>query len=817
MSPQSEDNRPDPDFLLSRIEEDERKQGRGRLKIFFGSSAGVGKTYAMLQEAHRKASEGVDVLIGLVETHGRPETIQLLEGLPILSRRKVSHRGVTLEEFDLDGAIARKPAILLLDELAHTNAPGSRHPKRWQDVHEILNCGIDVYTTLNVQHLESLNDVVESVTGIPVREMVPDLVFDEADNVVLVDTPPDELLRRLKDGKVYIAPGANERVVQNFFKKTNLLSLRELALRRTADYVDADTDDHLRREGVNIPNTAGDRIMVCLGADNFAAKLVRTGKRLSAALKSPWLAVYVETPKAAQSALRKREYMQQIFRAAERNGAEVVTLQANQIGDELLDYARTRGVTKIIIGKSVLPWWQRLFKRNLAEFVIGHSGEIDVYVVTTPATITAQLAKQKQVQKSAFPGEHYIYGLALLGFCTLFGEKSRGLISPDDMIMVYILGAMLAASYLNRGAGLFYAALAPAFFNYFFVEPTWTLDVYDHAYWLTFIVMLLVGLVISSQAARLREQITLARQRERETQLFYSFNKRLSVLSDHGAMTSLLRDTVGKVLNADISIWLSDQQFKITKTEGAADADDLKEQTVAQWTFQHQQPAGLGTDTMPGAGRYYLPLRGAEAPVGVVGAMPASNSDGLFLPDQLATLETLVDLYAAARDRLKADQRAEETRLLIEKEKLRNLLLSSVSHDLRSPLSAISGAAQTLQQERPQDEMLGSIARESSRLGRIINNLLDITRIEGGEIKLNIQPYYPPEIIGSAVEAVAERLKEHLLSYNMPDQIPLVRMDGLLISQLVQNLLENAAVHTPAGTELMITAVKAGRILSGAI
>lgn len=801
--------RPDPAQLLTQIEEDEQREKRGKLKIFFGSSAGVGKTYAMLQEAQRKKAEGIDVVAGIIETHQRPETKQLLEGLVQLPQLEIDHRGVKVSEFDLDAALKRKPAILLVDELAHTNAPGCRHPKRWQDVEELLKAGIDVYTTINVQHLESLNDVVESITGIPVREMVPDSMFDDATDVVLVDTPPDELLTRLREGKVYIAPGANERAIQNFFKKTNLLSLRELALRRTADYVDVDTDTQRRREGLSTPNLAGDRVMVCIGPDKFASKLVRTGKRLAAALKAPWVAVYVETPDAENQNPRIRQHIQQVLQSAEKNGADVITLQGARVGEEIIDYAHSKGVTKIIIGKSIRSFWNRIFRGNLAEFVIAGSGDVDVYVVTTPApALLTQSFNQKR--SITFPVinlriSDYIFALVIVAIATGAGHFLQPLLSNSDIIMVYLVGAVTAAAWLGRWPAMLYSLLSVTCFNYFFTEPKFTFNVYDSSYWLTFAVMFFAGFVISSQAAKLREQMLFSRRRERETQLFYSLTKQLSVARDEKSMARDLEDCVSEALQAQTNIWYPDERGSLKMHVGSVVADQLKEETVAQWCFDHQEPAGLGTNTIPSAMHLYLPIIGTRSVLGVLGVLPQSGREA-FLPDQIIMLKTFAGLLASALERLQASEMAEKTHLLVEKEKLRNTLLSSVSHDLKSPLSAITGAAEALLGETPKNALLKSIRQEATRLTKIINNLLDMTRIEGGQIQLNMQPYYPAEIIGTAVDACRETMKKHTLSLHVKDNLPLVKMDGLLMGQLIQNLLENAVIHTPVGTTVDISA-----------
>jgi two-component system sensor histidine kinase KdpD len=797
--------RPDPAVLLSQIEADEKRQLRGRLKIFFGSSAGTGKTYAMLQEAHRRLKEGLDVVAGIVETHDRHETKQLLEGLPVLPLQDIDHRGVKLKEFDLDGALKRKPAILLVDELAHTNAAGCRHLKRWQDVEELLVAGIDVYTTLNVQHLESLNDVVGSITGIAVREMVPDSIFDEADDIIFVDTPPDELLNRLREGKVYIAPGANERAIQNFFRKTNLQSLRELALRRTADYVDADTDDQRRREGLSTPNIAGDRIMVCIGPDMFASKLVRTGKRLAAALKSPWDAVYVETPQSSSQDPRLRHHIQHVMASAERNGADVVSLQGARIGDELLNYARNKGITKILIGKSVAPAWRALLGKGLPEYILSQSGDIDVYVVTTPAALSASFNKKRKLSlKPTWWKEYLVAALSSAGV-TVLGFASFSFLKTIDMAMLYLVGVMCISAWLGRGPSLLYSVLSIAAFDFFFVHPQFTFAISDFSYTLTFLVMFVTSIVISTLATKLRDQMLLSRRREHETQMFYGLTKELTATRTREDMSEALIRRLTETARVAVSIWYPDGKGYLNMAYGEVTGDHFKEETVVKWCFDNGQAAGAGTDTMPSAARYYLPIRGTNMTLGVVGVKPEGE---LLLPDQTLMIETFVDLLGSALERSETAESAEKAKMLAEREKMRNILLSSVSHDLRSPLSVITGAADTLLQNASMadNQLLKSIRQEASRLTRVVSNLLDITRIEGGQIRLNMHPYFPAEIIGSAVESCKEVLKHHKLVLNVPEQLPYVKMDGLLMSQVIQNLLENAANHTPQGTAVTVEA-----------
>ena len=800
-------NRLNADELLKLVEADSRARQRGRLKIFFGSSAGVGKTYAMLTEAQRRRAEGVDIVIGNIVTHGRLETVALAQNLPTIPLREEDYKGILISEFDLDAALLRQPAVILIDEFAHTNAPGSRHPKRWQDVEELLDAGIDVYTTLNVQHLESLNDIVESITGVAVREVVPDLMFDNADDVVLVDVPLDELLQRLQDGKVYIAPGANERAVQNFFKKTNLLSLRELALRRTAEYVDADTDDERRREGLQTPNAVGDRLLVCIGPDKLAAKLVRTARRLAAALKAPWTAVYVEPPHAQQNS-RMREHVQQILASAERNGAHIVSMPSDRIGDELLVYSAPHGITKLIIGKPVRPLWQEWLRPNLVNHIIRHSGDMDVYVVTGPAGPLSPALQRKLSPKWSL--QKYIKAAILSALITAIAFFVQPLFTKIDVAMLYLMGSVLAAVLYGRGASFLYILITVASFNFFFVEPIFSFTMYEPSYWFSILVMALTSLMISFQAARLRDQAELSRKRERKTQIFYHLTRMLAATRGWQPICDLVIKHAAEAVGVKVAIWLP-IKGNLSHYAGQIQGDTAKEEMAARWSFEHTQTAGMGTNTLPSAHGFYVPIVGHEGALGVLTAFVAPPENALR-GSEIETLNTMASLLASALEREAAEVAAEHTRAANEQERMRNLMLSSISHDLRTPLAAIGGAAETLAL-RPEIagevsniKLVNAIGAETSRLSRIVNNLLDVTRFEEGNFKLNLEPYFLPEIIGSALTGCRDLLAHHHIKTDVPDDLPLIPMDGVLMNQVFTNLFENVVRHTPADSKVAITA-----------
>lgn len=806
------DRRPDPDTLLGVVQEEEAKSHRGRLKIFFGGCAGTGKTYAMLTAAQEQMREEVDVLAGIVETHGRSETQKLLQGIPIMPMVEVTHKGITLREFNLDAAKVRKPAIILMDELAHTNAPGSRHPKRWQDVEELLTAGIDVYTTLNVQHLESLSDLVAGVTGVRVKETVPDSVFDTADDITLVDIPTDELLKRLREGKVYIADMAKTRAAENFFKKNNIIALRELALRRTAERVDAQMDAYNVREGIRESLPVADKVMVCVGPDQLSAKLIRTAKRMAVSLKASWVAVYVENIRHYHLSEEGRAAVESVMRMAERMGAKTVMLQGSNAVDEIIAYARESGITKIILGKPHKSRWRDLIYGSLADKIIRKSGAIDVYVVTgDPASDTLFTARN-----SLFEFKPDLYGLSLLAvaLCTGAGVALRSLLTPIDQAMIYLAGVVPVAARLGRGPSLLYSLTSVAAFNFFFVEPIYSFSAYDHSYWMTFCVMLVTSLMITAQASQLRLQAMISRRREHHTQTLYTLTRTLASTRGHQAISEVVTRHIEEVFNAQVTLWVPDPGGHLSPMVGALpEVDYVKEMAVLQWCFDNQRPAGRDTATMPSAIGLYLPLATISGILGVIGIFPKSERKHFSL-EEISSLETIESLLASAIERANNAEMAEKSKIEAESEKLRSILLSTVSHDLRTPLASITGAASSIAQDRgklPMEtirELGRSIHQEADRLSRIVTNLLDVTSLESGTVKLNVQPYFIEELIGSALTRLETTLADHVVTTSSESALPMVMVDGVLIEQVLINLLENAAKYTAAGSLIAISAAR---------
>jgi two-component system sensor histidine kinase KdpD len=806
-----EEQRPDPEKLLDRMRRETERGREGQLKIFFGAAPGVGKTYAMLEAAQRKRAEGLDVIAGLVETHGRKETETLLEGLETLPRRDVEYRGTVLKEFDLDSALTRKPSIVLVDELAHTNAPGSRHKKRWQDVYELLGAGINVYTTLNVQHVESLNDVVTQITGIGVRETVPDFLLDRADEIELVDLPPDDLLRRLSEGKVYV-PELAAQARQNFFRKGNLLALRELALRRTAQRVDEQMQSYREVKGVRDVWPVAERILVSVGPNPRSIRLIRAAKRMADGLRAEWIAAYVEAPhkvKPSESDLRQ---LAEHMRLAESLGAETVTLSGPRASEEILSYSRDRNITKIIVGKPTHPKWKdKLFGSMLDEMVRG-SGDIDVYVITgdagelPPKPVPG--AKQRKTREQGWR-----LSLVTVGVVTGIAELMSPYVALADLAMVYLLGAVFVATRAGKVTSGFAALLSVLAFDFFFVPPRYTFNVSSPGYLITFIVMFAVALIISRLTLKIRDQANAARQRERRTAALYSLSKRLVHERGIERLSAIAVKHISELFQSHITILVPDDRGSLRGPLSSlvTFALDQKELSVAQWTFNHHQRAGLGTDTLSGAKALYLPLMASSRTVGVMGVMPV-HASSFFDAEQVHALESFANQIAMAIDRAMLSQEAQQALLKAETETLRNTLLSSVSHDLRTPLAAITGAVTTLLQKdvtltaTERQELMQTVYEEAEHLNRIIRNVLDMTRLEAGAIKVRKEWQPVEQVVGAVLNRLTERLKDRPVKTRLPEDLPLVSFDSLLIEQVLMNLLDNIIRYTPEGTPVELAA-----------
>jgi two-component system sensor histidine kinase KdpD len=638
-------DRPDPDALLALAKAEEERERRGKLKVFFGATAGVGKTYAMLEAAQELKRRGVDVVVGWVDTHGRKETEALLEGLEVLPPREIEHRGIRLREFDLDGALARRPVVILVDELAHTNAPGSRHARRWQDVEELLSAGLDVYTAVNVQHLESLNDLVGQITGVVVRETVPDSVLEKADQVELVDLPPEDLLERLQEGKVYVAEQA-QKALQSFFRPGNLIALREMALRKTADRVESQMQRYRELHGITEPWPVAERLLVAVSSGPGSARLVRAARRLADRLRAEWLVVYVETPAEVRLGEADRDRIWQTLRLAEKLGAETTVLSGERPADAILQYARRRNVSKIVVGKPAHPRWKDVLFGSVRDELVRGSGDIDIYVIsgeegggfTAPAPV-----------RRSSPRRAYLWSLGAVALTSGICALLFGRLEPTNLVMIYLLGVVAAAAWLGRGPAILAAVLSVAAFDFFFVQPYLTFAVSDTQYLLTFAVMLITGLVISTLTARLRQQAEAAGEREARTAALYAMSRDLAAAADETEILQAAARHIKEVFLSQVLLLRPDAEGRVVERAGESVTYNLdqREQAVAQWVYDHGRMAGKTTDTLPAAKGLYLPLRTSRGTVGVLGVHPA-DPRMLVTPDRLHLLEAFANQIALA-------------------------------------------------------------------------------------------------------------------------------------------------------------------------
>ncbi len=804
----AEPERPDPDVLLARLRQHEARAARGRLRIYFGASAGVGKTYAMLLAARQRMAEGGEVLAGVVETHGRSDTAALLQGLPMLPPARLDHRGRRLVEFDLDGALARGLGLVLVDELAHANVPGSRHPKRWQDVEELLAAGIDVWSTLNVQHLESLNDVVGGITGIAVQETLPDTFFDSADEVVLVDTPADELIQRLAAGKVYL-PAQAERAAKHFFRKGNLMALRELALRRTAARVEDDVQAWRSDRAIGRVWKTEDGILCCIGPRPGAEHVVRSAARLAQQLAVTWHAVLVETPAVQRLDGPRREAILQAVKLAESLGARTAVLPAQGIAQALVSHARAHNLPKLIMGQSQAPRW--LPRRSLGQALATLAPEMDRVEVGQPGAARPQpvprplAADQAGATGAQWPG--YAQAAAACAGTTLLAHGLVPYFDLANIVMVFLLGVVGVAVWLGRGPAVLAAFLNVAAFDFFFVPPRLSFAVADVQYLLTFAVMLVVGLVTGQLTAGLRFEAQVARSRETRSRALFEAARDLSNILTVEHAVEVAQAVIAREFQARAAIFVLDADEHLR--EPAAPAAGLDRGT-AQWTLDRQEPAGLGTHTLAGSAWLYLPLKAPMRSRGVLAVQPA-DPRLLLVPEQRQHLETFAALTAMALERVHYIDVAQHATVQMESERLRNSLLSTMSHDLRTPLAALLGLADTLALSQPplspaQHTLAEAMAEKTRRMTGMVTNLLDMARIQSGEVRLRLEWQSLEEIIGSAIKSTQAALGTRRIGVRIDPALPLVECDAVLIERVVANLLENAGKYTPADSPVEIVA-----------
>jgi len=812
------DERPDPDRLLAQVQAEEARARRGRLRVFFGASAGVGKTYAMLEAALAARAAGTDVVVGYVEPHGRVETERLLEALECLPTQSVRYRGMVREEFDLDAALRRRPEILLVDELAHSNLidghPPPRHAKRWQDINELCDAGINVWTTLNIQHLESLNDLVAQITGSRQRETIPDRVLDEADEIELIDLPPDDLLQRLRQGKVYVSEQVAT-AVERFFRKPNLIALRELALRRTADRVDAAAREQGLPGGLQSrAYLARDRLLVAVGPDAQAAQLVRTGKRLADAMDAEWTAVYVETPALQRLSAADRDRRIDILRLAESLGAGTVTLDGPTAARALTEYARTLGATRVLVGEPRRRGWRALIRPSTATELIRSAQGFDVLVVARQDGEPCVRPKPQLELSREVPWARYGWALAITAACTVIAFMLDPIISETNVAMIYVLGATIAGLRLGRGPGTLTAIACVAAFDFAFVPPRFTLQVGDAQYLITFVVMLAVTLTIGNLMANVRQQTRVAGARARRTALLYDMSRELAGTRGIENMARVAVRHVAEVFDSAAVVLAPDASGRLNHPAGSPLEKSFRgaDLSVAQWVVDHGECAGLGTDTLPAGPAIFLPLRGTRRTLGVLGVLP-TNRRRILLPEQRRLLETFAGQIALALERAALGEEAATARIAAETESLRNTLLASISHDLRTPLAVITGAASALTRHgatmdpSTRESLAQSIEEQAHEMSNLISNVLDLMRLESGRIELRCDTHSVGDLVGTALHRLEPRLRNHPVAIDLPDDLPDVNVDPVLASQVLANLLENAAKYTPAGTRIRITAV----------
>ncbi len=809
------DARPDPDELLHRLHDQDQRAARGKLRIYFGSSAGVGKTYAMLAAGRQLKSDGIDVLAGVIETHGRVETAAQLRGLDVLPPAQLKARGRSLPEFDLDAALARRPALILVDELAHSNVAGSRHPKRWQDIEELLDAGIDVYTTLNVQHLESLNDVVGGITGIRVHETLPDTFFDRADEVLLVDTPADELIGRLKAGKVYL-PAQAERAAHNFFRKGNLMALRELALRRTADRVEDDVQAYRVNQSIEAVWKTEAALLCCIGPRDGDDHVVRSAARLSQQLAVAWHAVYVETPALQRLSNVRRERILQTVKLAQELGATTAVLSAQNVPAALVEHARHHNLSKVVMGhnepRSFWQVWQReALGRRLAQL----APEFDLIEVGEGQRVEpsiAQASARSDDSRSEFAPNTpigYLWAAAVCGATTLIATPLAPIFDLANIVMLFLLAVVGVAVRFGRGPAVLAAFFNVAAFDFFFVPPRMSFAVSDVQYLLTFAVMLAVGLVTGQLTAGLRFQARVATHREARSRALFEVARDLSSVLMTEQCVEIAERAIGREFHGRAHVFLLDLQERLQMPRSAAHEPTLDLGT-AQWALDHNDAAGLGTDTLPGSAWLYLPLKAPMRTRGVLALQP-EQPRLLLVPEQRQQLETFAVLAAIALERVHYVEVAQRATVQIESERLRNSLLSALSHDLRTPLAALYGLADTLVGSSPPLlpqplAMARAIGSEARRMNAMVNNLLEMARLQSGTLQLKRDWQPIEEVVGTALQSVGAALVGHQVRTELAPGLPLVNIDAVLIERVLGNLLENASKYTPKGSTVTIAA-----------
>src|ERR1700730_4409276 len=812
------EGRPSPEALLAAA----KQEGRGRLKIFLGAAPGVGKTYEMLLSAQAKRREGVAVVVGIVESHGRPETEALVAGLEVIPRQQVEYKGHLLAEMDLDAILKRRPHLVLIDELAHTNAPGSRHPKRYLDVEEIIAAGIDVFATLNIQHVESLNDVVAKITRIRVRETVPDSILDQANDIEVVDLSPEDLIKRLREGKVYV-PHQAERAIRHYFSAGNLTALRELALRRTAQRVDEQLLSHMRAHAISGPWAAGERLLVCVSEAPSTAGLIRYARRVADHLRAPWTAIYVETARTQRLNDAERDRIADFLRLAERLGASTITIPGRNIAEEVLAYATANNITQIAIGKSDRSRWFEMIHGSVVHELVRQTGQISVHVISADDSEPVP-PKSVQPRPKLEPVriEPYFGSAGTVAVALGIGLLLKQFITVQSISLVFLTAVLSSAIAWGLWPSLFAAILSMLAYNFFFMPPLYTFTVGDPENVLALFFFLIVAVIVSNLTARTRSQMVTARSRAKTTAELYAFSRKVAGI---GAQDDLLWATayqISSMLNVRTVLLMpvkDSDGLEVASGYPPEDRLDGADMAAARWTWEHNRPAGRGADTLPGGKRLFLPLRTGSGPVGVIG-IDRDAPGPLLTPDERRLLAALCDQAAVAIERISLAKGLDEARVLAETERLRAALLTSISHDLRTPLASIIGAVSSLRSFPEKDgaaereEPLSTLQDEAERLNRFVSNLLDMTRLESGAVELKLELIDVAEIVGSALQRAGNVLAGHRVEVNIEPALPMLRLDAVLFEQVLFNLLDNAAKYSPTGSNIEVPATPHGEVVT---
>jgi two-component system sensor histidine kinase KdpD len=819
MAQTLESNRPSPDALL----EQANREGRGKLRIFLGAAPGVGKTFEMLTQGRRRRLDGADVVIGVVETHGRQETEALTKGFEIIPKKRGLYRGRVVAEMDLDAILQRKPDLVLVDELAHTNIEGSRHPKRYLDVEELLGAGIDVFTTVNIQHIESLNDVIAQITRIRVRETVPDAVLDEADEIELIDLTADDLLQRLREGKVYVKAQA-ERALGHFFSPGNLTALRELALRKVAQHVDRDMVDYMQAHGIGGPWAASERILACISEHPSAAELVRRAHRMAVALKAEWTALYIEGPRHASLSEADKDRIADTLRLAERLGGQTASLPGRDIGEAILTFARKNNVTQIIIAKSERPPWFALLHGSVVRDLIRNSGAISVTAISPRGAVIPAKSVITAKRRERIVWRGYLLSAAAVAGTVLVAMAMAALSirSLGSLGMVFLVPVLISAVFFGRRTAFVTAVLSVMSYNFFFLPPLYTFTISDPNNWLSFGVLLFVGVFAGNLAARVRVQADLAAGRAAAMTELYRFTGKLAAIARLDDILWVAVVQIASMLRTNVVILLPNPATNTPEVRGGfPPEDELDDQDLAAaaWCWEHGQPAGRNAETLPGAKRLFLPMRTGQGIVGVAG-LQSMDDRSLFTPDERRLLDALLDQTALAIERSRLVEQVDEAQVLAEADKLRVAMLTSLSHDLRTPLASILGAATTLIADRnlydvqQTDELLATIREEAERLDRFVGNLLDMSRLEAGALGAKPEAIDLSELVEASIKRLTRRLSRDTVRLDLGDDLPLVMVDPLLLEQALVNLLDNAVKYAPPRSDIRIAArALAGKVL----